>query len=82
MGWIKRGGGDDGEPVQSPPGWKSYASRMQFELHEQGRVRFLLSQSSNLTRQLVLPVSVWWQLNESSGYSVIECHRHQTHCTY
>ncbi len=27
MGRIKCGGGDDGEPVQSPPGWKSYASR-------------------------------------------------------
>ena len=28
MGRIKCGGGDGGEPARSPPGWKSYASRV------------------------------------------------------
>ena len=25
MGWIKRGGGDGGEPVRSPPGWLEFS---------------------------------------------------------
>ena len=28
MGRIKCGGGEGGEPALSPPGWKSYASRV------------------------------------------------------
>jgi hypothetical protein len=31
VGWIKCGGGDDGEPVLRPLGWKAYASRVTSE---------------------------------------------------
>lgn len=34
MGRIECGGGEGGEPVLSPPGWKSYASWMHLTLGE------------------------------------------------